>query len=472
MEETLAAQLAEAQAVIVVQTERILQLEVIVRDLRARLEQNSSNSSKPPSSDAPWNKPGHKKKSGSAKPSGGQPGHQAHPRPLLPIEAVDEIVHHVPTECRHCANAFAVSDTAGDVPQRHQVSELPPVKVRVTEHQLHSRSCTSCGKITRAELPAEVPKSTFGPHLQAEVAHLIAECRLSRRGLVKYAAASWGTAISLGSVHGIEQNVARALAEPYAEALEAVKAASVRYADETGWRQSAKRGWLWTIGCDAATVFVIAESRSAKVFSETMGEAVKSGFFVSDRYRGYRVVEMKRRGICHAHLKRDFTKIEEVGGFFALLGAALAREHALMFELWHRFKNGELNRRELRRALTPIKRRMRVFLKSGRDGSDRKVAGMCSDILHHWQALWTFASVEGMDPTNNVAERSLRKAVLWRKNCFGTRSSAGSRFAERMLTVAETCRQNGRNSLAFVATALKALLCRNVAPRLLPAPSG
>jgi hypothetical protein len=200
-----------------------------------------------------------------------------------------------------------------------------------------------------------------------------------------------------------------------------------------------------------------------------MGDTVQEGFFVTDRYRGYCDLEMKQRGICHAHLKRDFAKIEGQGGFFALLGEKLRLQHTRMFELWHQHKAGELSLEELRTALTPIKWRMRKLLKQGRDGSNKKVAGMCADMLRHWSAFWTFASVPGMEPTNNAAERSLRKAVLWRKGCFGTRSTAGSLFAERMLTVAETCRQNQRNVLEYLSAAVNATLLGNPAPRLIPA---
>src|SRR4029077_6425383 len=286
------------------------------------------------------------------------------------------------------------------------VSELPPIKIIVTEHQLHGRACKSCGEITKATLPPEISKSSFGPHLQAEVVHLIANCHLSRRGLIKYAQESWGTPISMGSVHRIEQNVSQALEQPYNEVLEVVKAARIRNADETGWPQDGKRGWLWTVGSVIATVFMIANSRAGEVFTSLMGVAVQNGFFVTDRYRGYCDVEMKQRGICHAHIKRDFVKIEGQGGFFATLGAALRFQHTRMFELWHRHKAGDFSLAEVRRPLKPLKWHMYRLFKQVRNGSRKKIAGMCADMLRHCFAFWMFASVPGMEPTNNVAERS------------------------------------------------------------------
>lgn len=187
--------------------ERITELEALVRDLQTRIKQDSSNSSQPPSSDPHWRKSARKKKPKSTKPSGGQPGHRAYVRALVPSEDVTETVHHIPEQCHHCDGTLTSDDEVADALQRHQISELPPIKIVVTEHQLHARACTSCGKVTRAKLPEHVQKSVFDSHLQAEVVHLIGNCRLSRRGLIKYAQESWGTPISMGSVQGKSSRV-------------------------------------------------------------------------------------------------------------------------------------------------------------------------------------------------------------------------------------------------------------------------
>lgn len=470
-ETTIAAQaatIARLEARIAEQDARISELEALVADLQTRLKQDSSNSSKPPSSNSPYKKPPYPKKPKSGKRSGGQPGHRAHMRAAVPSDAVDIVEDHYPEQCRRCGNALSAADDV-DQTRGHQVTELPPVKVVVTEHRLHACACTACGTITKAVLPADVPQSAFGPNLQAEVAHLTANCRLSRRGLITYAAESWGTSISMGSVYRIEQNVSQALAQPYTQALETVKAAPVRHVDETHWKQSGVLGWLWSMGCVLATVFVIAGTRAGHVFTDTMGDAVENGIFVTDRYRGYlKKVPMNRRGVCHAHLRRDFAKIEARGGYCGMLGEALRCAHTRMFDVWYRYRDGEITHDTLGRELGPIKWRMYRLLKNGRSAADKKVAGMCADILRHWPAMWTFARVPGVEPTNNAAERSLRPAVLWRKGCFGSRSTGGAVFAERMLTVSQTCRQNGRNVLEYIVTALNASLLGLPAPQLIP----
>src|SRR5262249_10110285 len=111
-------------------------------------------------------------------------------------------------------------------------------------------------------------------------------------------------------------------------------------------------------------------------------------------------------------------------------------------------------------------------LRHGQNSAVRKAAALCRDLTKWWAALWTFARVEGVEPTNNVAERALRPAVLWRKSSFGCESEGGSRFAERLLTVAATCRQQGRPLLAFLVTAVETALWSSSPPSLLPASQG
>ena len=143
-----------------------------------------------------------------------------------------------------------------------------------------------------------------------------------------------------------------------------------------------------------------------------------------------------------------------------------------LFALWHRFRAGEFDRPELRRRLIPLQARLGRLLRRGQENPDRKAAGLCRELTKWWPALWTFARVEGVEPTNNGAERALRPAVLWRKGSFGSDSEAGSRFAERLLTVAATCRQQGRPLLDFLVAAGEAALQGTAAPSLLPAGQG
>jgi transposase len=143
-----------------------------------------------------------------------------------------------------------------------------------------------------------------------------------------------------------------------------------------------------------------------------------------------------------------------------------------LFAIWNRFRAGEFDRQELRRRLIPPQARLGRLLRRGQENLDHKAAALCREMRKWWAALWTFARVDGVEPTNNVSERALRPAVLWRNGSFGSDSEAGSRFAERLLTVVASCRQQGRPLLEFLVAAIEAAPRVNPSPSLLPAPQG
>ena len=425
--EIWAATPSAAQALILNQQERI-------RDLEARLGQSSANSSRPPSSDPPQ-APARPKAPPSGRKRGGQPGHRGAYRALLPVEQVDEIVAVVPERCRHCQQRFPepAGRRRGRV-WRHQVVELLPLAVRVTEYQLGVRRCPACGKRTRADLPAGVPRRPFGARLTAVIALLSGRYRLSRREVRQLLQELWQVRVSLGAVVRQEQAQSAALAPCVEQARTVVQQAHAVNMDETGWRQEQKRAWLWTVVAAGLTVFHIDPSRGGTAVEAVLG-AEFGGVVGSDRWSAYNRFPAERRALCWAHLKRAFQGLVDRGGEAEPIGrwglAAIER----LFALWHRFRAEEFNRQELRRRLIPLQARMGRLLRREQETPDRKVAALCRDLTKWWAALWTFARVDGVEPTNNGAERALRPAVLWRKGSFDSASEAGSRFAERLLTV-------------------------------------
>jgi transposase len=196
------------------------------------------------------------------------------------------------------------------------------------------------------------------------------------------------------------------------------------------------------------------------------------GVVGSDRWSAYNRFPAEQRALCYAHLKRDFQGLVDRGGEAEPIGRWGLAEIEWLFALWHRFRAGELGRQELRRRLVPLQARVGRLLHRGQKSPDRKAAALCRELDKWWAALWTFARVEGVEPTNNVSERALRPAVLWRKRSFGSDSEAGSRFAERLLTVVASCRQQGRRLLDFLVAAGEAALQGTAPPSLLPAPLG
>jgi transposase len=443
-----------------------------IRDLEAQLGQKSSNSSRPPSSDPPHAPAQVKRRVPlTGRRRGGQPGHPGAFRSLVPVEQVDEVVVVVPEVCRHCGQPL--EDTAApDRPPawRHQVIELLTLAVRVTEYQMVVRYCARCGRRTRASLPVGVPHRPFGPRLVAVIALLTGRYRLSRREVQQALQDLWEVKLSLGAVVEQERAQSAALAPVVQEARAAVQQATVVNMDETGWRQEQQRAWLWTVVTAELTVFLVDRSRGRAAVAAMLG-AEYGGVVGSDRWSAYSRFAAELRALCWAHLKRDFQALVDRGGDAEAIGHWGLAEIERLFALWHRFRAGEFDRQELQRRLIPLQARLGRLLRRGQGNPDGKAAALCRQLQKWWPALWTFARLEGVEPTNNAAERALRPAVLWRKGSFGSDSTAGSRFAERLLTVVASCRQQTRPLLAFLVAAGEAALHGTTPPSLLPAPA-
>lgn len=419
--------------------------------LKAQLAQNSSNSSRPPSSDPPSVvRPQRREPSGRHR--GGQPGHEPHQRTLLLPEGVRSIHDLKPRRCRRCGDRLFGEDHN---PGRHQVVDIPEVVAFVDEYRLHALVCPKCRITTRAELPPGVPSSMVGPRLQAVIGVASGAYRMSKRMVEEMVADFFGAKVSLGTIANVEQRTSYALVSPVAEVVEAIPKEPVVHADETSWREAKKKAWLWVVATATMAVFLIRRSRGAKVAKELLGDCFR-GILVSDRWVGYTWVDAARRQICWAHLKRHWKAFEDFGDEAKDLGRALQGATRRLFEAWNRVRDGTLTRQEFQREVLPLQHEIVASLHQGADGSSKKVAGMCRQILKLERSLWTFVHHDGVEPTNNHGERVLRHAVVWRKSSYGTDSEAGSRFVERILTTVQTLRLQRRNVLEYVAAACEA----------------
>jgi len=432
---------------------RVAELEALVRDLTARLGINASNSSVPPSAnplDAP--KPVVKKPTGR-KP-GGQPGHPPHLKQLLPPERVKDIIPFIPTQCRKCQAALPAQPGPHDpAPTRFQVAELPPIQAEITEYQGHARTCPCCGAVTQAAIPAELRAHGCGPRLTATLAYLTGRHHLPKRAAEEVSEDVFAVPIALGTIAALEQEVSTALAPAHAEALLAVKEADVKNVDETSWKEGGHKRWLWVAATATVAAFVIAGTRSLLGLATLLSDTIQ-GILCSDRWSVYGCWPVLLRQICWAHLKRDFQKCSDRGGPGAFVGAEGLRIVRRVFKAWHLFRGGGLSRARLQKRLDPIARHLRKVLDAGRVCADSKTANFCTNLVDLEPALWRFVITEGVEPTNNHAERILRRGVLWRKISFGCHSAAGCRFVERMLTVTQTLRLQGRNILHFLIEAV------------------
>ncbi len=440
-------------------------LEARVGELEERLRQNSRNSSLPPSRDPPAAVPRPQKPPSGRRP-GGQPGHEGKSRPLLPLERVDRVVEHWPSRCAHCARELGEGERLdAAAPQRHQVFELPPIAVEVAEHRLHRARCPGCGGETRAELPPELAGSAFGPRLQAAVATLSVRNRLSRRDVSELAQDLFGCPLSVGAVDAICQRASAALAEPHRELHEALKGAPVVNADETGWKLAGDRRWLWGGVTPKLAAFLISASRGQDSARQLLGEGFE-GVCVSDRWSGYN--HLRQRALCWSHLVRDFRKLEERGGVAGEIGQAALAVCERLFAAWHSFRAERRDRGWLRAQVGPLARELRSLLERGASEGDAKTKRFCRNLLALWPALWTFVEQDGVEPTNNAAERGLRSAVIYRKLSFGNQSEEGARFVERMLSVAHTCRLQKRSLFNYLIDAFEARARGQPAPSLVP----
>jgi transposase len=413
------------------QDERIAQLE-------RQVKRSSRNSSQPPSVDPPGSPPRRGKDPSGRKP-GGQPGHEGKGRELLPTSAVDEVVVHWPARCG-CGHVFSEGDrVALGEPARHQVEELPRLAVTVTEHQRPRVRCPGCGKRPRAELPADVAASAFGPRFHAAVAVLSVRNRVSRRDVVECCEQLFGARISTGTVDAILERVSDALADPDADLLERVRASKALNMDETGWRTAGERRALWGAFTERHAVLRVRTYRHADHARELLADT--SAIVTSDRWWAYTHLPLKRRQICWAHLRRDFKAHTEglaAEKTFGEIGLRICEE---LFWTWEIYQHTH-DRKELKRRIRALRREFKPILRTyaGKQARYRHTRGIARNLLKVWPALWTFADHTGVQPTNNHAERALRGSVIYRKLSLGTQSADGERRIQRLLSVHTTCR--------------------------------
>lgn len=442
--------------------ERVRILESRVAELERRLGMNSQNSSKPPSSDPPWKKSLQMKRPKSGKKPGGQPGHDPHFRELLPQDQVDHLEIVKPGYCSKCGHVFSGEDLT---PQRLQWMEIPKIKPTVHEVQLHSLICPCCGTKSIPAVPAGTPTGAFGPRLQALVATLSGTFRMGKRGIVQLLGDLFSVQICLGSVSKCEEEVSKALEAPVAEVgLEIQKAQSANL-DETGWKQKSRKFWLWVSATTSLAFFVLRANRSSEVAKELLGKFC--GILTTDRFGAYGFFKGFRQW-CWAHLLRDFTGMSECTKEVGQIGKRLLRCTKKMFKWWHWVRDGTWSREKFQQRMKKLRVEIENLLVDGENCHQKGVSGFCKRLLKNRQYLWTFVDHEGIEPTNNLAERILRHAVMWRKMCLGTQSEKGSRFVERMLSTTATCKLQGRNVLEFATQACIARLNNLPPPSLLP----
>jgi len=457
--------------------DRQVRLEERLRALETKASPSSRTGSSPPSADAPKTRQQRRaearekakelaRKEGKQRKAGGQRGHEGAGRGLLPKDQMKDIVDHYPEECSGCGREFTDSEK---VPRhgagRHQVAELPPTAVFYVEHRTQRLRCPGCRKRTRGTLGV-VGESPFGPLLQAAVVALTARNRVSRRDMSELSGELFGVRISVGAIDAICQRASGLLADPQERLVAAVLGSAAINVDETGWYLRAEHRTMWTATTPQAAIFKIVADRHRDRLQDLLGEF--GGIVTSDRWWAYDILDPEQRQACWSHLQRDFRFHSEGLAAQHEFGTAGLDLTSRLFEVWHSYQEHH-DRTRLALEMTPIKTALRDLLehaatKSKRHRLHRRFA---SNLLKLWPALWTFTTVEGVTPTNNAAERSLRGPVIHRKLSHGNQSDDGERFSERSLSASVTCRLQHRSLLTYLRELFTAHQTGGALPALL-----
>jgi transposase len=464
VDQVLEAGADAVRALFAAQAERIAALEAEVEELKRLLGRNSSNSSMAPSGDSREAREQRSKKRSSGKKQGGQPGHQGRHRPM--VADPDRVVEHWPEACQGCGGELAEGDAVGD-PVAHQVSEII-TRIEVTEHRRMRVRC-DCGACTLAVLPDGVPAGAFGPGVAAAAATMCA-ARIGRRETVRIFNDLFGLTISLASLQGLLAQSAIALQAPYVEILHALDQEPVRGADETSWPRAGTGQWLSVSTSDRMALCQIAGRRDRDAAIALLGEQPE-GVIVTDRYAVYLFLDDTQLQTCLAHVARDLVALGERDGAPGRLGRQLARELGAVFGVLHPPGRDPDDLTQLREDIAAHRQAFHGLLGKGARCRDPKTRRFCQGLLDHETALWTFTRVPGVPATNNASERALRHAVHWRRTSYGTQTDTGNRIVERLLTVRETCRLQGRRLHDYLTSAISANLHGQSIPPVLAVPS-
>ena len=427
-----------------------------IAELEKQIGRNSKNSSKPPSTDQKGNTSENKQKQN-------RQAHAGKARALYPSERVNHHVQCTRETCPYC-NSEQLHQLQ-EVPAVWQQVELPEVQAVVTQFNCQKYCCEECGQNSVGELPEGVPYSAFGPKLMALIATLTGRFHLAKRETMQLLSDLYGIELSVGSIINIEENVANALDEIYEKIHRCVVEGTLpRYFDETSWRDSGKRHYVWTATTKLAAYYKIDPRRSQEAFFKVIGTHTSQPS-VSDRYNAYNALDGPHQ-YCLAHLIRDFHAFAEEPGENGQIGGKIEQELRKACGIHAEWRDGKLSKKQMKQCLAHSKRRLDNLFTDAIAFASEALATLCERLGEEYERLWAFTLVDGMEPTNNLAERDLRKLVLWRKKSYGTRSPRGQRFVERITSVVETLKKNTTNVLYFLEEAVRAFYKGSPSPSI------
>lgn len=430
-----------------------------IATLEEQLNQNSANSSKPPSSDFKRNSRGIKSKR--------RPKRDGFARALLPLDQVDKFETCSIDSCPNCGSSQLQS--VGD-PLILQQVELPQVKGIVTQYERQLHRCTCCHEKTVAPLPNGIPNSAFGPRLMALLANLTGVLHLSKDDARQLVLDLYGVSISDGSVANVEERVSVAL-QPINERIHnfVTQSQFCKHFDETSWRDSGLTHYVWVASTKQAACYRIHRHRSMEAFKAIAGRLNSSAPIVTDRYAVYNSTENPHQ-YCIPHLIRNFRRFAQRDGPDGEIGSKIEKELQYLSHTHGQFRLGKVSLASYKQRLRHCRKRIDdLFMDALVGGTGEDFATLCQKLLlDDFEKLWTFLKFSDAEPSNNLAERDLRRIVLWRKKSYGTRSFRGQRYAETISSVAATCRRQGRRIFDFLVEAVASFYRADTAPMIQP----
>jgi len=429
----------------------------------AAAKKNSSNSSKPPSSDIV--KPPRPKTQGKRQ-RGGQPGHARHKRPPFETQQIDDTSDYTLSACPDCGGHLELS---GEAPRVIQQVELVPKLTEVVEHRGLAYWCAHCQKTHYGIIPDDVRRAGLvAPGLTTLIAYLKGACHCSFSTIRKFVRDVLGVKISRGQLAKLIAKVSDSLAFAYESLLDMLPKQPVINADETGHKTNGQPLWTWCFRAPLFTLFKIAPSRSADVLLDVLGREF-NGLLGCDYFSAYHRYMRECNVLvqfCLAHLIRDIkfltTHPHSRTRAYGQRVLAAVRE---LFAVIHR-------REHMRPAA------FQVALENAGDElwataiwrvpNSKEALNLCERFEKHGESYIRFITTPGIEPTNNLAEQAIRFVVLDRHVTQGTRGEVGQRWSERIWTVIATCTQQGRDLFTFLREAVAAFIQGQPSPTLQP----
>ena len=438
----------------------------VLEDKVAKLSKNSSNSSKPPSSDItnPKDKTSNRNTSGQKRTRGAQKGHQGTTRNPFTKEEIDTVKNlSSMSKCPDC-QGFVFEDFISK-PKIQQVAELVENPIHITEYIRSAFWCVSCDKVHYASLPEGVMENQlFGARLQALVGYMKGTLHCSYSGIQETLKDVFKISVSRGLLCNTICRINEAIETPYNQLHEHIKKAKTLFIDESGWKDNGAKYWVWVFATKLVSFFTIDKSRGSIVLKKILGDVFK-GAVVSDFFSAYIKYANATQQFCLAHLIRDIkfliTLKDPLEQWF---GKKLIIQFRLLFHLWH--LREKIPKKKYKNYMNRVTNKVEDILSNS--AMPPHIAKLAKRFHKRWDSLFRFIFNNDLEPTNNIAERSIRALVLDRKVTQGSRSLMGRQWNARIWTILSTCKKQNRSSWQFIVDSLRAFHLGQSYPSLIP----